>query len=224
MTRERRSALVWFGAACVLLLIVWPALALGPAHALHFYRESQTAMAQANSTWVISISSSQYLPSTAARWARSWHIADIASRTLWASAAGVLAVCNLVVAWLTIHRRWAHHALWAFSCIALSTPLLLPTSWMHYFVYLPLIQTFTLALLLRAAGRRWLRSVCGVVLWAPSVALSSSCFFLRIHNTGLFARTGYLLLSNLLLLALVYLLFALQLRSRTATAAAGRPA
>lgn len=216
VTRGRYRALIWFALACVLLLIAWPALALGAEHALHFYRESQRGMEQANSTWVVTISSSQYLPSTAARLARAWwHIKDIGSRAVWASCAGFVGLCNLVLAWLAIHKQLAQRQLFAFSLIALSTPLLLPTSWMHYFVYLPLIQTFALGMLLALRRSLWLRLSALVLLWAPSVCLASVFYFLHVGDTSQYARTGYLLFANLAALALVYLLYALSWSARS---------
>jgi hypothetical protein len=203
ITRGRYRALIWFALACVLLLIAWPALAMGAEQALHFYRESRNAMAQANSTWVVTISSSQYLPSTVARLARAWHLGNVGTRGLWASCAGMLGLCNIALAWLAIRKRLE---LFGFSLIALSTPLLLPTSWMHYFVYLPLIQTFTLGVLLTLRRNLWLQLAALTLLWMPSVVLPSVFFYLRIGNTGQYARTGYLLFADLAQLLLVYLL------------------
>ena len=205
-TRGRYRALIWFSVACVLLLVGWPVLAMGAQHALHFYRESRSAMEQANSTWVVTISSSQYLPSAVARLARARHLGDVGTRTLWASYAGMVGLCNIALAWLAIRKRLA---LFAFSLIALSTPLILPTSWMHYFVYLPLIQTFTLGMLLTLRRSLWLRLTALMLLWAPSVVLPSVFFFLRIGNTGQYARSGYLLFADLAQLLLVYVLLAL---------------
>ncbi|HTU62998.1 MAG TPA: hypothetical protein VMF89_31270, partial [Polyangiales bacterium] len=149
------------------------------------------------------ISSSQYLPSTVARLARARHLGDVGARAVWASCAGVLGLFNIALAWLAIRKRLA---LFGFSLIALSTPLLLPTSWMHYFVYLPLIQTFTLGVLLTQRRSLWLRLAAFILFWAPSVVLPSVFFFLRIGNTGQYARTGYLLFADLAQLLLVYLL------------------
>lgn len=221
--RGRYRAVLWFALSCMLLLVVWPVLVMGAEHALHFYRESRNGMQQANETWVVTISSSQYLPSVSARLARVWHISNIGSRSMWASCASALGVCNLALAWLAIYKRLAQQELFAFSLIALSTPLFLPTSWMHYFVYLPLVQTFTLGLLLTLRCSLWLRLAAFMLLWLPSVALPSVFFYLQVGNTSQYARAGYLLFANLAQLLLVYLQYGLQApRAKPATSAAMR--
>lgn len=210
VVRGRRRALAWLLLASALLLIAWPVLAMGSEHAWYFYTKSRASIEQAALGWVARTSTSEYLPTTIDRLARASQGESIGSRAQWVSVASAVAACNVFFAFAAVHKRVSSRAAWAFCFVALSTPLLVPTSWMHYFVYLPLVQTFTLGQLARLDGYTVLRLACFVVLWVPSAAVASVFFYLHVGDAGEYARLGYLLFSNLAQLLLAYILFAIR--------------
>jgi hypothetical protein len=91
---------------------------------------------------------------------------------------------------------------WAFCAIFLSLPLVVRTSWPHYFVYLPFCQAFLASVLL---SRRRGTGIAKIALFVlPSVVLSSIVFFNRFPRWTFYSSGGYLFFSNALLLLLVY--------------------
>ena len=103
--------------------------------------------------------------------------------------------------------RMAHRTLWAFCFVALSTPLLVPTSWIHYFVHPPLVLTFLAAELAGARLATSLKSAAASFVLAPSAWLSSLACFDFMGSARLYAERGCPLIANLLLLALAYALY-----------------
>jgi hypothetical protein len=202
---RRAGTLVWCAVALAALLVVWPACFMGPARAWHFYVSSADAMKEATETWVSQSPASQYLPTVVHRLAAKWHLKkEFGPRDVWVKGAYGLAACHCVLALWAGYRRVPHRALWAFCLIALSTPWLMPTSWMHYFVYLPLVQTFLAAELVRVHIALPLRIVVCLLAWLPSVALSSVFVFLFTSGAKAYAWYGFLLAPNTLLSICAY--------------------
>jgi hypothetical protein len=105
----------------------------------------------------------------------------------------------------------------AFVFLFASIPLVVETSWPHYFVFLPFCQATVYALLQRAP-RRARRA--GLALLVPSMVLSSAVFFQVLGDWRQYSRWGVLLLADgLLLLAADVHLRALRLGHKAATSA-----
>jgi hypothetical protein len=220
IARSRRKVWPWLIGFSTALLVALPVLAMGALHAWHFYLASAAELDKAYSAWIATSRASQYLPSVLPRVARAWHHKQVGSRAAWQAVAAALAGCNVAAVCFIHYKRFANPLLWSFCFIALSTPLLVPTSWPHYFVYLPLAQTF-FATQLAMLRRHGVMVVAGALLcWLPSVALSSFFCFEHVQSARVYAFQGLPLLSNMLLLLLAYMLLAANwLDARTATRA-----
>jgi hypothetical protein len=209
--RGGRKALAWFVALTLGLLIALPGVMMGAEHARHFFEASAASIAHEHKAWISGSHASQFLPTALMRLARALHQRDVfGTRSLWVGIAAALAACNTVVAAWAVLRGMRQRTLWAFCFMALSTPLLLPTSWMHYFVYLPLVQTFLVAELWRLHGRRGARISVFLMFWMPSTILPSIFFFQSTDGARAYARQGHLLIADLLLLALAYCLLVMR--------------
>jgi Glycosyltransferase family 87 len=216
IARRRRETLGWLMVFATLLLVAVPILAMGAVHAWRFYLSSAASIEDATTSWIATSRASQYLPTTLLRMARAWHHRQVGSRTVWQGIAFALAACNMAAVVWTIHKRHANPLLWAFCFISLSTPLLVPSSWTHYFVYLPLAQTFVAAQLATLRDRLPLMAACYLLGWLPSAALSSFFFFEHTRGAAAYAFQGFLLVSNLALLLVMYVLLLLRQAPLTA--------
>ena len=87
----------------------------------------------------------------------------------------------------------------SYAILFLLTPLLLLTSWPHYFSYLPFCQLVLLKLVLTGSQPGWSKLGC-LLLVATSVILASTPFFFQWPQFRPYTRTGMLLHANLLLL------------------------
>jgi hypothetical protein len=217
LRRKQWAGIAWFVGLCVVLLVLVPALAMGTEHARHFYDGSAAAIHRATRSWVASSRSSQYLPTLIARDAQARHAHAWLSRTVLADIGYALVAVNLFTAFRATRDSVPHACSWAFCFVAGSTPLFMPTSWMHYFVYLPLAQTFTLAEIVQSHVRVGFR-VLLVACWLPGAAVSSVFFFQQAGGVRSYAERGYLSYANLAMLALCHLLF---LRANAAAKLAG---
>lgn len=200
VTRRGWIALVWCALFTLALLVAVPAAIMGPQHAWNFYSASATSLHAATHDWLGGDRASQYLPSVVLRAPRS-----LGPTLLWRALSTALAVGNLATALRVVNARLSQRALWVFCLVALSTPLLVATSWMHYFVYLPLVQTF-LAAQLAHTRDFWLRRASSAALWIASVAVSNIFFFLHAGGSHRYELRAYLLWSDLALLVVAHLL------------------
>jgi hypothetical protein len=218
LARRRMKALVWLVVFVVLLVAVLPVLAMGYEHAWNFYTRSAASI-DAALPYIAKSRGSEYLPTTALRLARLWEHEATWSHEVWAGIAAALATCNAVTALWAGYKRITHRTLWCFCFSALSTPLIAPTSWTHYFVYLPLVHTF-IGAQLTSLRCHWLLRAGLLFIWIPSVAVATVFFA---HSGGAaYAERGYLLLSNLALLALAYGLVGLSVARVGGVAVRGR--
>lgn len=225
LTRGRRKAFVLLAVYSLALLVDLPLIFMGVEQAWSFYSESAVQISRATSGWIATRPGSGYLPTVAARLARHWGLESLSSQAAWTVLASLLAACNIALVGWSVYKRTTQRTLWAFCFIALSTPLLVPTSWIHYFVYLPLVQTFTAAELANARASRRLKAVGFVVVWAPATWLSSLSFYDLVGGAQVYAERGFVLISNLIMLALTYSLFAARSRlGHDDRQAAGQPA
>lgn len=199
--RKARAAWLWFGLSISVWLIALPVLIMGAEHARNFYLASFASIDLATHTWLVDDRASLYLPTTVLRVARAAGL-GLGPRGLWLAVSSLLTAANVAHAVWAVRSGVASRTLWAFSLMALSTPLVFSTSWVHYFVYLPLVQAFLAGELSRARSRSPRAAAACMLLWIASVALSSMFFFQLIGDVRRYERRGFLLWSDLALLAL----------------------
>jgi hypothetical protein len=121
---------------------------------------------------------------------------------------------NLLALAFLIRARPRDEAPLAFALLFLSLPLIVETSWPHYFVYLPLCQVILYAAV-RDGPRLWAK-VLAIPLLAASMVLSSTVFFHILGDWRVYSRYGMLFAADALLLVTLHLhLLALWLARRT---------
>ncbi|HOI89801.1 MAG TPA: glycosyltransferase family 87 protein [Candidatus Rifleibacterium sp.] len=174
-------------ALCLFVLgLCLPATILGPGITIDFYRLVNEEMTYALD-WVAFDLNSQFFPHVASRLFGLEPDGGIR---------GVLTLLGLgifLAVLLKIHRvckAGPHDHTFTASGLLLTFPLLINTSWPHYFVYLP----FCIILLLQKAvtpGQRW----CVI-----AAAFLQSIFIYAVSGYQFYSGLGFLLLANLLLL------------------------
>jgi hypothetical protein len=207
--------LVWFvaradlrfvlraAAACVVTLIVLPAVVMGPEHAMFFQRVSTNAVLGA-ADGVLRDFNSQYAPAVLSRFYEGGWDAAPAVAIAWAKLGSattlfVIALLVVIAARSAAPRIAARRDMLGFVLISCATPFWLRTSWSHYFVYLPAAQTLLAAGF--ASGRAPARAALGVVaLVAPSVYLSNVVGLFSTEGWWYYANAGSLFFANALVL------------------------
>ena len=106
---------------------------------------------------------------------------------------------NILLTFLVVILAPAHRTRWGFLLLFVSIPFFVPSSWPHYFVYLPAFQAFTAYMIKRDKGRYWKYALLFI-----SIFLSNVVLFNIIGNRHLYAGKGFLFWSNLLLIILAY--------------------
>jgi len=218
--RKYWRVLTWFVAFSLVLLIVVPAVAMGPSAAWAFYRATAAASAEAAGTWVLSWISTQFMPSVLVRVLSSETFDAASLRPYFTVASYALALLNVAAA--VLYRRTDHPdrtddgltstrgdgdgeaMAWKFCFLAGCTPLLLPTSWSHYMVFLPFAQAFLLWRIVAADLPRVVRGLLVACVWLPGVVIASVFFMLRFPGPNDYSQAGYVLWSTLLMLALAH--------------------
>jgi alpha-1,2-mannosyltransferase len=191
-----------FALAAVLCLAVIPALALGLDGTMHFYRLSQVALAEAQS-WMRVDLNSQYVASVITRVSyRTWG-AEL--DPMFASVVGwAVFVLNVFCVHRCVQRGGREGAGRALVLLLLSLPLVVETSWPHYFVYLPFCQVLL-------AGALWRGAVgparaVGLAAAGLSAFLSSIVCLCAVGGWRAYAGYGLLLVADVLLLVPAYML------------------
>jgi hypothetical protein len=194
--------------ACVVTLVVLPAVVMGPAHALFFQRVSTGAVLGA-ADGVLRDFNSQYAPAVLGRYEGGWDATPVDIRAmgeLGAFASLVLvAALVLLVARSNAPRIAERRDLLAFVLLACTVPFWLRTSWSHYFVHLPFAQVLLAGMLAESAetrrGRTRARDVLVLlVLLAPSVFLSNVLGLFATEGWWYYANAGSLFFANALVL------------------------
>jgi hypothetical protein len=210
-------------AACVVTLVLLPAIVMGPAHALFFQRVSTGAVMGA-ADGVLRDFNSQYAPAVLGRYEGGWDATSYDHRAmgeLGAMAALVLVAALVVLVARSQAPRIAERRdMLGFVLIACTVPFWLRTSWSHYFVHLPLAQILLAGMLAEssssgAAGAAGVAGVAGVagrsrtrardalvlvVLVAPSVFLSNVLGLFATEGWWYYANAGSLFFANALVL------------------------
>jgi hypothetical protein len=214
LVKRDRQTLVAFAAICLALLVLLPATVLGLEGTTTYYRVLEILL--------------ERLGHFTAASPYSNNLANAASILLTGKLApqGILyqvlhflgfavAGCNAILLYLLARARVKHEAYWAASLIFTMIPFILGTAWVHYFVYLPLVQTFVFMTAQASEASPKIKIALAALL-LPSIVLSNLFFFLQYRQPDDFYRHGTLAWSNLLLLAAVYLLAIRQLRQPAA--------
>lgn len=176
-------------AACVVTLVVLPALVMGPSHALFVQRVSTGAVLGA-ADGVLRDFNSQYAPAVLARYEGGWDAAAADVRAMGElgafAALAVTAMLVVVAARSTAPSIAKRRDMIGLVLVASTVPFWLRTSWAHYFVHLPVAATLLTSI---AAEQRRPRDVLVLaVLVAPSAVLASVL--------GLFATEGWWYYAN----------------------------
>jgi hypothetical protein len=182
-----------FAAAFAVLWLAIPTAVLGISGNIAFYETVSERVAHAMNTWMVEDINAQYLPSVAARW-----LGTNAGRPLFRLLGLAVFIANVLAVSRLVLRRAPQDMEWAFSLIFLSLPFAVATSWPHYFVFFPFVQTLAwLEMRSRGGWWRW-------VLLAISVILASMPFFRLVGNWQDYSRFGALFFANLCLFILAH--------------------
>ncbi|MBM3123762.1 MAG: DUF2029 domain-containing protein [Chloroflexi bacterium] len=106
---------------------------------------------------------------------------------------------NLLLVMLLASSNLENRNRWAFLILLASTSLLIPSSWPHYFIYLPASQASLLFLIARDKHRIWKYPILLV-----SMVFSNVLFVHTFESWQPYAYWGFLACSNLLLILLTY--------------------
>ncbi len=189
-------------AACILTLVILPALVMGPQHALFFQRVSTNAVLGA-ADGVLRDFNSQYAPAVLSRFYEGgWDRAprEAIAWGMLGSGAVIAAIVALAViaARSTAPRIAARRDVLGLVLFACSLPFWLRTSWSHYFVHLPVAQTLLAGAFAREGRARDVLAI--TLLVAPSVYLSSVLGLFATRGWWYYANAGSLFFANALVL------------------------
>lgn len=190
-------------AACLVTLVLLPAIVMGPAHALFFQRVSTGAVLGA-ADGVLRDFNSQYAPAVLGRYERGWDAMAYDHRAM--GELGAMAALLLVAALVVLVARSQapriaeRRDMLAFVLIACTVPFWLRTSWSHYFVHLPLAQTLLAGMLAERSATRARDVLVLAVLVAPSVFLSNVLGLFATRGWWYYANAGSLFFANALVL------------------------
>lgn len=131
-----------FITCCVALIFLFsvavPVLLLGPQATSEFFLAVAAGLNGAVKGWVWKDPNSQFvghvahrlLGPSASAWAALWHPIGIA-----------LAAANARLLWKVVRAKLPHQPYWALALSFGSIAFLIDTSWPHYFVFLPVVQS-----------------------------------------------------------------------------------
>lgn len=194
LARRRGRGLLFFMAGVVLFAAVVPAIVLGPGDTFRFYEQVNARLAGAQTGFATN-PNSQSFASVIARWGTDPHVDPPLPSTALRGLGYVLAAGNLALAW-----RWSRDGATSYGAASallfLSLPLLLQTSWPHYFAYLPAVIALALARLRTDGVARWWR--IGGTIWILACLASTTLPALHLsQHWYLYSRAGWLLAANL---------------------------
>lgn len=182
-----------------------PGVLLGWQATSQFYASVSAASAEALRTWVRGDINSQYFPHVMARL-----IGRSGGELLWVALGNGIAVANVAVLYWSMTRlHLRYETYWAATLLFTALPFVVPTSWPHYFVYLPIVQVFALTVMAQQTPQR-LRSAVRLCVLA-SMGLSNILTF-NVVGRAAFATSGCLFFSNLLILIPTYVCLLSQAR------------
>ncbi len=204
LVRREFRTLLRFAAAALLLAGLVPLLILGPAKAWGFVSKVRQESARALATWVPQDPNSQYLPYVVARWSRAEGATGPPQPSTGAKVGVWLLFLAALGTALWSARRHSSDSLLVVGLLLAALPLILPTSWPHYFVYLPLVQTAALAWAASLApGPRRLGTL---VLVGVSMLFASLPMFALAGGQPRYTALGLVGVGNALLVVALLLL------------------
>lgn len=187
-----------FAAGSFVCFVAAPMLLLGPADWLEFHRAGFAALGDAD--WVAGDANSQYFAHVVLRWMNGFGgSGGEAPRAL--VAVGAIVAAGLAgAAWRLRKGDSASDAALAAALLLVSLPFLVSTSWPHYFVYLPFVQTVALGRALRPGEGGRLERTLMQGLVGVSILLAALPFFLLFPSWLAYQEKGFLFLSNVLVM------------------------
>lgn len=203
LLRRDLRACAAFAVAAIVFGVVVPVVALGAQGWLAFEAASREAVAGA--TWVSQNINSQHSAHVVARWVRlatgDRQAVGPGSLEILHWLARGLFLANGILLWSFRRRLAAQHGVVAAVVLFLSLPFAVPTSWPHYFSYLPFCQAALFSFALAGEGGIGTRRGAVLALAALS-ALGSSVFaFAACGGWYAYSEAGILFVADLLLLA-----------------------
>jgi hypothetical protein len=194
----------WTVLLALVLALAVPAALLGPGQTLHFYRSVSAEIAAADD-WLVRDVNAQSLPHVLAR--ALHHDPNDAGRTLQAASwtGRLLALVLLAGAGLRA-RAGAAGRIDGLALALCSVPLWVPTSWPHYFVFLPFVQWLTWTRWREHRGQAPLRAGAALVLLVAGILLASLPAFAAAGGKESYTALGLLLWSDLATTAALALL------------------
>ncbi len=203
LIRDVRT-LAAFCLAGLLFFAVLPSFALGVFDWVQFEVASREAVSEASS-WIAHDSNSQYITHVGLRYA-AW-LFPSADQGLLAQVLTVLgftvAAFNIILVWRLHRRRISDETALALVALFLAQPFVIPTSWPHYFSYLPFCQAF----LLGSLYRDWPSNSSSSILFTLTVlsAIASTTFlFNSFPHWSFYNGYSFLFFANMLLIPPLY--------------------
>ena len=197
------AATAAFAVACYALI---PLAVMGPGSWWSFELATQRSLADAG--WAVRDINSQYIGHVLMRWLSFLGIKLGAAELRWLAGAGyVLFLLNMWLLWKTRPLQDAGDRRWLFGpvLIFLSLPMVIKTSWPHYFVHLAFCQMSVILMVRDMLPASFLRSAV-TMLAIVSAACSSFFVFDLFPDWRSFSQLGMLFVSNSVLLIAVHLL------------------
>ena len=187
--------------AMVAALFILTAAVLGVEPTVRFQLLVNRAI-QAEQRWIAMDANSQYVAYLALR--RISGAVDIGMLGLATCLGYLVCAINVGLLWIAQHRWKPGTSYWAAVLVFTATPFWIPTSWPHYFVYLPALQMFAVHDLSTQTGPTITRSLQWGLVTA-SIALASSMALVYAAGSWMdYSSAGYLFASNACLLVYAY--------------------
>lgn len=191
----RRGRGVWacvFGLGLLLLLFGIPAVAMGWDNTLDFYRSLEWVR-ERTVPQLVENPKSQYLPHVVARWVDLAKGTQVPVEWVWSARA---AAATLVAAGCLAARRFHRDPFLALGVAMPAVGLWVPTSWPHYFAYLPpLLCAIAIHGWRERSDRAW--SWAGPTLALVALSVTTLPFQYALGGWAPYTRAGWLAGANL---------------------------
>lgn len=220
LAKKDVKTIIWLGFILFLFLALIPAVVLGPGEAYNFQKISFRELGSLSSYAKLNFNSQYFAHVFFRLTVDDWKNLEY-SHVLVGFSGLVVVALNMILVWLMINWRTQFGNYLGLCLVFLSTPFLTPTSWPHYFVFLPFCQlVFWLSVCNTLES--WKKSLLILVFLAPSIALSNMVPFLGHHGWIEVAFQGRLFFSSLFLLFGIYALLIINSRLNGNTAQLNR--
>ena len=195
------------GIMTLIFSVVVPVIVLGYEGMVHFSGDVLSATTEAVETWVPRDINSQSFPHVFGRMLdiqpmKGAHPALILAGFVVAAAAIFLLVKSL-------GKLSGHKVLPGLTLLFAVIPFFAPTSWSHYFVFLPMVQLYTMSGVITPVALKGLLNVTRTILWLGAFILTNVGLLFFAGEWDSYIHYGPVLWADLLmiLLVLVQLLF-----------------